>query len=107
MGQVEPKKSCIIGMTALDIQLERLDMNLRRLRYGFPGLHREEEYHILELTLLSYVFRLSNVGINQKPILVRLASTVSCLEFLCEGPRNLSASAKEVNVACVEGTTSI
>ncbi|WOL05277.1 hypothetical protein Cni_G14004 [Canna indica] len=91
-------------MTTLDIRLERLDMNIRRLRYGFPRLHREEEYHILDLTLLSYVFRLSRVGISPKPILVRLASTVSRLEFLCEGPCNLSAFAKEVKHACAEGT---
>ncbi|WOL01941.1 protein SIEL isoform X3 [Canna indica] len=76
----EPKKSCIIGMTALDIRLERLDMNLRRLR-------------------------LSRVGISAKPILERLASTVPRLEFLCEGPCNLSAFAKEVKHACAEGTS--
>ncbi|CAL9191146.1 protein SIEL-like [Musa acuminata AAA Group] len=102
-----PKKSCIIGMTSLDIILERLDMNLRRLRYGFSGLQRDEECHILELTLLSYVFRLLEIGVSPQPILARLTSTISRLEFLCEGPSNLSDFAKEVKHACTEGTAAL
>ncbi|URE08821.1 integrator complex subunit 4 [Musa troglodytarum] len=102
-----PKKSCIIGMTALDIILERLDMSLRRLRYGFSGLQRDEECHILELMLLSYVFRLLEIGVSRKPILARLTSTISRLEFLCEGPSNLSVFAKEVKHACTEGTATL
>ncbi|RWW75990.1 hypothetical protein BHE74_00015951 [Ensete ventricosum] len=107
LGKSLPKKSCSIGMTVLDVIVERLDMNLRRLRYGFSGLQREEECHILELTLLSYVFRLLEIGVSPQPILARLTSTISRLEFLCEGPSNLSDFAKEVKHACTEGTAAL
>ncbi|KAJ8476741.1 hypothetical protein OPV22_020468 [Ensete ventricosum] len=82
LGKSLPKKSCSIGMTVLDVIVERLDMNLRRLR-------------------------LLEIGVSPQPILARLTSTISRLEFLCEGPSNLSDFAKEVKHACTEGTAAL
>lgn len=97
--------SCFMGTTALDIKLEKLDANLKRLRNAFCDLQRDEECHVLELTLLSCAFRLTEIGVPPEPIFARLKSIILRLEFLCEGPSNLSAFAKEVKRVCNGCTT--
>lgn len=94
-----------MGMTALDIKLEKLDANLKRLRNAFCDLQRDEECHVLELTLLSYAFRLTKIGVDLDPIFAKLKSIILRLEFLCEGPSNLSAFAKEIKRVCDKCTT--
>ncbi|XP_042419054.1 protein SIEL-like [Zingiber officinale] len=97
--------SHFMGMTALDIKLEKLDSNLKRLRNAFCDLQSDEECHVLELTLLSYAFRLTEIGVHPEPIFAELKSIILRLEFLCEGSSNLSAFAKEVRRVCNGCTT--
>ncbi|XP_077250685.1 ARM repeat superfamily protein isoform X2 [Tasmannia lanceolata] len=95
---LQPRKLRVAGIEVLDIIFEKLDTNLRSMRYRFLGLSNEEEFHVLQLILLSCVFRLSNVGICcYPPTLKRLHATMSRLEFLCqEGSAELSDFAKEL-----------
>ncbi|KAI3841129.1 hypothetical protein MKX03_007857 [Papaver bracteatum] len=69
----------------LDHLLEKLDYNLRKLRYEFSGLSKKEELHILELVLLACVVRLSEMEICcNVNTLKRVRSTISDIELLCE-----------------------
>ncbi|XP_026396320.1 protein SIEL-like isoform X1 [Papaver somniferum] len=69
----------------LDHLLEKLDYNLRKLRYEFSGLSKKEELHILELVLLACVVRLSEMEICcNVNTLKRVQSTISVIELLCE-----------------------
>ncbi|KAI3910818.1 hypothetical protein MKW92_009833 [Papaver armeniacum] len=69
----------------LDHLLEKLDYNLRKLRYEFSGLSKKEELHILELVLLACVVRLSEREICcNVNTLKRVQSTISVIELLCE-----------------------
>ncbi|KAF5200801.1 Integrator complex subunit [Thalictrum thalictroides] len=88
----------------LDLLVEKLDMNLRRMRYGFWGFSVEEELHILEFILLICVLRLSKPDICYRPtILKRLRSTLSCVEHLCQkGSIKPSDFARELNSFCQE-----
>lgn len=96
-----PRKIHVSGMGVLDILLEKLDMNLRSMRYGFQGLSKEEESHILELVLLSCVLRFSKVGICSGPTLNKLHATISLMDGLCEeGSPELSNFTKELKKCC-------
>ncbi|KAL6645787.1 hypothetical protein ACP70R_017395 [Stipagrostis hirtigluma subsp. patula] len=52
--------SYVFGQTSLDILLEKLDMSVRRMACCYAGLTREVEVQVLELALLSNLFRLSD-----------------------------------------------
>ncbi|PIA37467.1 hypothetical protein AQUCO_03000205v1 [Aquilegia coerulea] len=100
-----PQRKFIGSRTGLlDLLVEKLDMNLRRMRYGFCGFKLEEELHILEFILLIYVLRLSNSDTCCRPtILKRLRATLSCVEHLCKkGSIKLSNFARELNSFCQE-----
>ncbi|KAI3865321.1 hypothetical protein MKX03_037299 [Papaver bracteatum] len=69
----------------LDHLLEKLDYNLRKLRYEFSGLSKKEELPILELILVACVLRLFVMEICCNiNTLKRVRSTISEIEFLCE-----------------------
>ncbi|KAI3839356.1 hypothetical protein MKX03_005872 [Papaver bracteatum] len=69
----------------LDHLSEKLDYDLRKLRYEFSGLSKKEELPILELILLACVLRLSEMKICcNVNILKRMQSTISEIELLCE-----------------------
>ncbi|KAI3989388.1 hypothetical protein MKX01_016588 [Papaver californicum] len=69
----------------LDHLLEKLDNNLRKLRYEFSGLSKEEELCILELILLACVLRLSQMEMCcNGNTLKQVQSTISDIELLCE-----------------------
>ncbi|MCL7029626.1 hypothetical protein MKW94_020259 [Papaver nudicaule] len=69
----------------LDHLLEKLDDNLRKLRYEFSGLNKEEELHILELVLLACVLRLSRMEICcNVNTMKRVRSTISHIQLLCD-----------------------
>ncbi|KAI3916408.1 hypothetical protein MKW92_029014 [Papaver armeniacum] len=69
----------------LDHLLEKLDYDLRKLRYEFSGLSKKEELRILELVLLACVLRLSEMEIcSNVNTLKRMQSTISAIELLCE-----------------------
>ncbi|XP_019705913.1 protein SIEL isoform X3 [Elaeis guineensis] len=104
--KLQLKKSHIVGTMTLEFLLEKLSMSLRRMRYGFPGLSREVECHIIELTLLGFVFRLCEVGTCSNFVLKKLQAITSSAEFLCvEGSSKLSEFAKELLRSCAEGGT--
>lgn len=99
--QLHPKRS--IGMTVLDLLLDKLDICLKRLRYSFSGFYREEECHILELTLLGYVFRVYKVGMCSCLVLNKLQAVCSRLECLSEeGPLELTEFYKELKKSYIE-----
>ncbi|KAI3966474.1 hypothetical protein MKW92_034964 [Papaver armeniacum] len=69
----------------LDHLSEKLDCDLRKLRYEFSGLSKKEELHVLELILLACVLRLSEMKICcNVNTLKRMQSTISDIELLCE-----------------------
>lgn len=104
--KLQPKKSHTVGMMTLEFLLEKLNMSLRRMRYGFPGLSREVECHIIELTLLGFAFRLCEVGACSNFMLKKLQAIISRAEFLCvEGSSKLSEFAKELLRSCAKGGT--
>ncbi|XP_008793958.4 protein SIEL isoform X2 [Phoenix dactylifera] len=106
--KLQPKMSHIVGMITLEVLLEKLNMALRRMRYGFPGLSREVECHIIELTLLGFVFRLCKVGACSNFMLKKLQAIISRAEFLCvEGSSKLSEFAKELLRSCAKGGTGL
>ncbi|KAJ0979408.1 hypothetical protein J5N97_014882 [Dioscorea zingiberensis] len=103
-GQL-PLRTFGVGMISLDLTLDKLDLCLRRMRYEFPGLCKEEEGHILELMALSCVVRL--YGICSHHMLKKLQGIISCLELLYEGgSSNLSEFANQLKKSCTEGRVS-
>lgn len=100
-------QSCEIG--ELEILLGKLERRLREMRCRFIGFSKEEEAHVLELTLLSCVLRLSKVEICcYLTTLKKLTTTVSCIEFLHkEGSIELSNFVMEVKKTLHEIGTSI
>ncbi|KAI3967639.1 hypothetical protein MKW92_040372 [Papaver armeniacum] len=69
----------------LDHLYEKLDCDLRKLRYEFSGLSKKEELPVLELILLACVLRLSEMKICcNVNTLKRMQSTISDIELLCE-----------------------
>lgn len=93
-----------VGTISVDLLFEKLESCLKRMKYGFPGLCREEECHILELNLLIYVLRIFTVGICSDPMLHKLLAVVSRLELLSgERSSELSSFSKELKNACTEG----
>ncbi|KAG1354165.1 protein SIEL [Cocos nucifera] len=104
--KLQPKKSRIVGTMTLEFLLEKLNMSLRRMRYGFPGLSREVECHIIQLTLLGFVFRLCKVGACSNIMLKKLQAIILRDEFpSVEGSSKLSGFAKELLRSCAkEGT---
>lgn len=102
--QLEPRH--VICMNTLDLLLQKLDICLKRLRYSFSGFSREEECHILELTLLAYVLRVYKVGTCSCLILNKLQAAFSRLECLTEeGPLKHSSFYKELKMAYIAQTT--
>lgn len=102
--QLQPKH---VGMTVLDLLLEKLDFCLKRMRYSFSGFSIEEECHILELTLLGYVLRAYRVGICSGTILTKLQAVFSRLVCLSkEGPLKLTDFMKELKKSYIESNTS-
>ncbi|KAF6134760.1 hypothetical protein GIB67_002161 [Kingdonia uniflora] len=72
------------GTQMLYLLLEKLDVNLGRIMNSFSGFSKEEEVHILELTLLTSFLRLSEVEIgDHTTTLKRLREIMSRLELLC------------------------
>ncbi|XP_010248865.1 PREDICTED: protein SIEL isoform X2 [Nelumbo nucifera] len=80
-----PKKMFqFYGVGRLDLLLEKLESGLSGLRHKFSGLSIEEEFHVLELILLTCVLRLCKVEICCHLItLNRLYTTMSSIELLC------------------------
>ncbi|KAA8517473.1 hypothetical protein F0562_017766 [Nyssa sinensis] len=73
------------GMGELGLVSGKLDRILREMRYRFIGFSKEEELHILELTLLNCILRLSSIkACWDRTSLKKLYSTVSRIEFLHE-----------------------
>ncbi|XP_057512953.1 LOW QUALITY PROTEIN: protein SIEL [Actinidia eriantha] len=80
---ISPRKLRCYGTGHLGLLLVKLDRNLREMRYKFIGLSKQEELHVLELVLLSYILSLSSVeaycdGLTAE----KLHSTLSQVEFL-------------------------
>ncbi|GAB4834046.1 hypothetical protein Ancab_032299 [Ancistrocladus abbreviatus] len=67
----------------LEPSLEELNKGLLELRYKFTGLSKEEELHVLELVLLSYVLRL-HISPTCPKTLKKLSMTISLVKLLCE-----------------------
>ncbi|KAF2306481.1 hypothetical protein GH714_018462 [Hevea brasiliensis] len=89
-------QSCEIG--ELEILFGKLERRLREIRCRFIGFSKEESSHILELTLLACILRLSEVEICcYLATLKKLSTTISHLEFLHkEGSIELSNFVMEV-----------
>ncbi|XP_020526247.1 protein SIEL isoform X3 [Amborella trichopoda] len=92
------------GKHTVDISLGELDSILKRMRYCFLGLTREEELHLLELILLSYVLRLSSGGSFTHLTLSRLQETVSYVAQLHDGPSEVSHFMRELKLAFCQGS---
>ncbi|KAH0465601.1 hypothetical protein IEQ34_005704 [Dendrobium chrysotoxum] len=103
--QIYAKNFRVTAMVALDILIEKLDVSLRRLKYCFLGLSIEEECHLLELILVSHVLRLHKFQICSRDILMKMDSTISCLQILCKEGSNISAFIKEVKMYSTEEGT--
>lgn len=102
---LQPGNLHVTGTRVLDILLEKLDINLRSMRYRFLGLSKEEECHVLELVLLSCVLMFSKVSICYGPTLSKMNATLSRLDVLCgEASIELSGFATEVMKCCQEAS---
>ncbi|XP_068649306.1 protein SIEL isoform X2 [Aristolochia californica] len=100
---VEPRKSQLTGGTLVDLLLEKLERNLLNLKYSLFGLSKEEDYHIVELILLSCVLRLSKTSTVSALILKRTVTTMSHVAFLSEeGDSRPSTFVKELRKALSE-----
>ncbi|XP_072976272.1 protein SIEL isoform X2 [Typha angustifolia] len=98
--KMQPKSSHDVGSMTLDILVEKLEMSLRRMRHGFPGLPCQMEYHVLELTLLANLLKVSKTGFFSDLGLMKIRVIVSRLESLCaEGSYKLSDFAQELKRA--------
>ncbi|XP_072997990.1 protein SIEL isoform X1 [Typha latifolia] len=98
--KMQPKSSHDVGSMTLDILVEKLEMSLRRMRHGFPGLPCQMEYHVLELTLLANLLKVSKAGFFSDLGLMKIRVIISRLESLCaEGSYKLSDFAQELKGA--------
>lgn len=71
-----------VGMNTFAILFEKLDTSLKQLRYRFSGFSGEEEYYILELTLLCYVLRAYTAGIWSHHTLNKLQPVIYRIDYL-------------------------
>ncbi|XP_058091144.1 protein SIEL isoform X4 [Magnolia sinica] len=98
---LQPRKCWVMGKGVLDLLLDKLDTSLTSMRYAFSGCSKEEEFHILNLILLSCVLRSSKVGICCGLTLKRLQAMVSRIQVLCEPwPTELPDFVKELIKCC-------
>lgn len=106
-GQLSPR-TFGVRKVMLDCTLDKLDACLRRMRYGFPGLCKEEDSHILELMALCCVLRFSKNGICSHHVFKKLQGVISRLELLYEGGScTMSKFTDQLKKICTEGSLSI
>lgn len=88
--------------------LGKLDKNLLEMRYTFIGLSKEEELHIMELILVTYILRLSSgEDCCHNSAQKNLCSTISHLESLHEGSIESSIFVNELKKSLPEIDISI
>lgn len=84
-GHFLPSMDFPCRMGALDLLLGKLDRRVREMTNRFMGLSKEGELHLLELVLVSCVFRLSKVEICCKlNTLEKLSCTTSRVKYLLD-----------------------
>lgn len=106
--QMQPKEPHVMRMRKLDLLLEKLEVNVASMRCCFLGLAKAAESHLLELSLLQCVMRLSTIGTQEAPILRKMRFLISRLEQLvAEEKSDLSAFVKELRNFCSQGSTRI
>ncbi|WCJ27975.1 ARM repeat superfamily protein [Euphorbia peplus] len=72
---------CRIGDS--EFLLQKLEKTLRKIRCQFVGFSKEDELHVLELTVLVYVLRLCKVQhCSYFTTLKKLSTTIANMEFL-------------------------
>ena len=79
-----PRKIQSHTIGELNLLLEKLDRNLKEMRYRFRGWSKEEELHVLELIVVTYILRLSKVEIccHHATLNKKLLMIISRAEFL-------------------------
>lgn len=78
-----PRKVQCSTIGEFSLLLEKLDRNLKEMRYRFRGWSKEEELHVLELILVTCILRLSKVEICcHHATLKKLFMIISHAEFL-------------------------
>ncbi|CAA6669347.1 unnamed protein product [Spirodela intermedia] len=101
-GQLQqPKVPHIMRIRKLDLLLGKLEVNLGRMRYCFLGLGKAAESHLLELSLLQCVLRLSTIGTQEALIVRKMRFLISRLELLVSEEKfEISAFVKESRNFC-------
>ncbi|KAK2981773.1 hypothetical protein RJ640_010290 [Escallonia rubra] len=86
MHFISKRKRCFHGTGELGLLLGKLDRILGDMRFRFIGLSTHEELHILELILVTYALRLSEIESLYDPFTIqKLHSTISRVELLQKG----------------------
>ncbi|KAG9459491.1 hypothetical protein H6P81_003999 [Aristolochia fimbriata] len=100
---VKPRVSKEANVRLLDLLLKNLERNLLRLKYSFSGLSKEENFHITELMLLTFVLRLSNTMSKSNLILKRIINMMPQVALSCEdGDIKPSVFVKELRKALTD-----
>lgn len=105
----QEKPTCSRATGALDFELAKLDRKVKEFRIRFIGFSLQEELNVLELMLVTWVFRLCKVDICCRILaLKRLTATFSHVELLLKESSVVpSTFIVELRKLLPEGVTSI